>query len=55
MRAAAKVISVASSFATVRILQRGDLTQDQLYGSWAGALVILNSCHPPMRASGGGL
>ena len=24
-------------FATMRILQRGDLTQDQLYGSWAGA------------------
>lgn len=24
-------------FAAMRILQRGDLTQDQLYGSWAGA------------------
>ncbi|ENU86999.1 lytic murein transglycosylase [Acinetobacter sp. CIP 102129] len=24
-------------FATMRILQRGDLNQDQLYGSWAGA------------------
>ncbi|NAS00316.1 lytic murein transglycosylase [Acinetobacter haemolyticus] len=24
-------------FATMRILQRGDVTQDQLYGSWAGA------------------
>ena len=24
-------------FATMRILQRGDLTKDQLYGSWAGA------------------
>jgi lytic murein transglycosylase len=24
-------------FATMRVLQRGDLTQDQLYGSWAGA------------------
>lgn len=24
-------------FATMRVLQHGDLTQDQLYGSWAGA------------------
>ena len=37
----------------MRILQRGDLTQDQLYGSWAG-LLVMPVYAIDLRASGGG-
>ena len=37
-------------FTTMKLLQRGDVYENQLKGSWAGLLVILSLCHRLMMS-----